>query len=53
MLLSTLLSLLYVPVAYTYLDSIGAFIGRLFAGPRTRVEEAAQPVSPAPAEGRA
>jgi AcrB/AcrD/AcrF family len=27
---STLLSLIYVPVAYTYFDSIGAWMGRLF-----------------------
>jgi hypothetical protein len=27
---STLLSLVYVPVAYTYFDSLGALIGRLF-----------------------
>ena len=26
---STLLSLLYVPVAYTYFDSLGALIGRV------------------------
>ena len=30
MVTSTFLSLLYVPVAYTYFDSLGAFIGGLF-----------------------
>jgi hypothetical protein len=28
---STLLSLLYVPVAYTYFDSLGALVGRVFS----------------------
>jgi CheY-like chemotaxis protein len=54
MFTSTFLSLLYVPVAYTYFDSFGTLMGRLFGwrpGRRVRSETAeAAPVEPVAAE---
>ena len=52
---STFLSLLYVPVAYTYFDSFGSLVGRLLqwrprrVNPASAAEEATLAVEPRPA----
>jgi HAE1 family hydrophobic/amphiphilic exporter-1 len=47
---STLLSLLYVPVAYTYFDSLSTLLGRLFRWrPRLGLGRSSAPAAPAPA----
>jgi hydrophobic/amphiphilic exporter-1 (mainly G- bacteria), HAE1 family len=52
---STFLSLLYVPVAYTYFDSLGVLLGRLFRWrprlPRRLGNDGGTPALPAPSSG--